>query len=56
MLIQPFPQLVELSPGYWICWPADRRRSLKIVRFREWLLKAAADDPSITTALALVGR
>jgi LysR family glycine cleavage system transcriptional activator len=56
MLIQPFPQLVELSPGYWICWPADRRRSPKIVRFREWLLKAAADDPAITTALAAFPR
>ncbi len=56
MLIQPFPQMVELSPGYWICWPADRRRSPKIARFRDWLLKAAADDPSITAALKAVGK
>ena len=54
MLVQPFPEVVELSPGYWICWPADRRRSPKIVRFREWLLQAAADDPAITAALASV--
>ena len=50
-LVRPFAQMVELSAGYWICWPADRRRSPKIVRFREWLLQAAADDPAITQAL-----
>lgn len=55
-LVQPFEQLVELSAGYWICWPADRRRSPKIARFREWLLQAAADDPAIAKALAALGR
>ena len=53
-LIQPFPQLVELSPGYWIAWPTDRRLSPKIVRFREWLLAAAANDPAIAAALAAI--
>ena len=56
MLIRPFPQIVELSPGYWVCWPADRRRSPKIVRFREWLLEAAAADPAIREALTTLGR
>ena len=55
-LVQPFEQLVELSAGYWICWPADRRRSPKIARFRDWLLQAAADDPAIAKALAALGR
>jgi len=53
-LIQPFPQMVELSAGYWVCWPTDRRLSPKIARFRDWVLKAAADDPSIVAALAVV--
>lgn len=55
-LVQPFEQLVELSAGYWVCWPADRRRSPKIVRFREWLLQVAADDPAIARAMAVLGR
>ena len=55
LLVRPFPQLVELSPGYWIAWPADRRRSPKIVRFREWLLEAAANDPAIMAARAAIG-
>lgn len=52
ILVQPFPDLVELSPGYWIAWPADRRRSPKIARFRDWLIAAAADDPAIRAAEA----
>lgn len=54
VLIQPFPDLVELSPGYWVCWPTDRRLSPKIARFRDWVLKAAADDPAIAAAFATV--
>ncbi len=52
MLVQPFPDLVELSPGYWIAWPADRRRSPKIARFRDWLVASAAEDPAIRAAEA----
>lgn len=52
ILVQPFPDLVELSPGYWVAWPADRRRSPKIARFRDWLIAAAADDPAIRAAEA----
>lgn len=56
MLVQPFPELVELSPGYWVAWPTDRRRSPKIVRFREWLIAAAAGDPAIRAAEAQLAR
>ena len=52
ILVQPFPQMIELSAGYWLVWPHDRRRSTKIVRFREWLLDAAAKDPAITAVEA----
>lgn len=52
MLVQPFPDLIELSPGYWIAWPTDRRRSPKIARFRDWLIASAAADPAILAAEA----
>jgi LysR family glycine cleavage system transcriptional activator len=55
MLVQPFPQLIEVTRGYWVCWPRDRRRSPKIVRFREWLLEQAAADPAIQRAHAALG-
>ena len=50
LLVRPFSEQVRLSGGYWIAWPEDRRRSAKIVRFREWLLEEAANDPAITAA------
>lgn len=49
LLIRPFPEAVELSPGYWVVWPEDRRRSSKIVRFREWLMAEARADPAIAS-------
>ena len=51
-LVRPFPEMVELSAGYWVCWPTDRRRSPKIARFRDWLLAAAAKDPAISAVQA----
>ncbi|MBU1348122.1 MAG: LysR family transcriptional regulator [Alphaproteobacteria bacterium] len=51
LLIQPFPQTMQLSKGYWLAWPEDRRRSPKIARFRDWLLAEAADDPEIASRL-----
>ncbi|MGA0543744.1 LysR substrate-binding domain-containing protein [Brevundimonas sp. VNH65] len=50
MLVQPFSDLVELSRGHWIAWPADRRRSPKIARFRDWLIASASQDPAIRAA------
>lgn len=52
LLVQPFPQTVELSAGYWLVWPHDRRRARKIVRFRDWLVETATNDPAIRAALA----
>ncbi len=52
LLVQPFPQTVELSGGYWLVWPHDRRRARKIVRFRDWLTATAEADPAIQAALA----
>jgi len=52
LLVQPFPQMVELSAGYWVVWPQDRRRASRIVRFRDWLLAAAAKDSAIAAVEA----
>lgn len=52
LLVRPFRQSVSLSAGYWLVWPQDRRRSRKIVRFRDWVTAQAADDPAIRDALA----
>ena len=32
------------QPSYWLVYPKDRRRSPKIVAFREWLLAQVAED------------
>ncbi len=32
------------QPGYWLVYPTDRRRSPKILAFREWLLAQAAEE------------
>jgi len=43
LLAQPFEQTVDLSAGYWLVWPHERRRSPKIMRFREWLVNASRE-------------
>lgn len=52
LLVQPVPLSVKLIPdyAYWLVWPEGRRRSPKIARFRDWILDAAAADPSIRAA------
>jgi LysR family transcriptional regulator, glycine cleavage system transcriptional activator len=37
-LVQPFAQVSTQGLAYWIVYPEHRRRSLKIRRFRDWLL------------------
>ena len=52
LLVQPVPLTVKLIPdyAYWLVWPEGRRRSPKIARFRDWILAAAAADPSVLAA------
>ena len=47
LLVRPFAQTVPLTAGYWLCWPTDRRRSRKIVRFRDWLVAEARDEAEL---------
>lgn len=44
-LVRPFEAVMPLGGGYWLVYPKDRRRSPKIVAFREWLLACVADLP-----------
>ncbi|MDP3747919.1 MAG: LysR substrate-binding domain-containing protein [Phenylobacterium sp.] len=44
-LVRPFRATMPLGGGYWLAYPKDRRRSAKIVAFRDWLLACVADLP-----------
>jgi LysR family glycine cleavage system transcriptional activator len=44
-LVRPFRTTITFSAGYWLTYPTDRRRSPKIVAFRDWVLKTVAEDP-----------
>ena len=44
-LVRPFKPTMPLGGGYWLVYPKDRRRSAKIVAFRDWLLACVADLP-----------
>lgn len=52
LLVRLFAQTVPLTAGYWLCWPIDRRRSPKIVRFKEWLVAESHNDPAIAREAA----
>lgn len=44
-LVAPFSAYAHYGAGYWLVYPADRRRAPKIRAFRDWLLEAVAADP-----------
>ena len=46
-LVQPFDAVAAFTGGYWLAWPAERRRSAKIAAFRDWVMAAAEADPMI---------
>jgi LysR family glycine cleavage system transcriptional activator len=46
-LVQPFDIMLHHDRAYWLTYRKDRRRSAKIMAFRDWLLAAIADDPAI---------
>lgn len=46
-LTQPFDAVVHIERGYWLAYPAERRRSPKIAAFRDWILDEAAGDPAV---------
>ena len=44
-LVAPFDTYAHYGGGYWLAYPADRRRAPKIRAFREWVLDCVASDP-----------
>lgn len=46
-LVQPFDAVAAFTGGYWLAWPAERRRAAKIAAFRDWVVAAAEADPMI---------
>ena len=46
-LIAPFEIDAHYGGGYWLAYPAERRRVRKIIAFRDWILAQAAADPLI---------
>lgn len=56
LLVQPFPQIVPLTEGFWLCYPAKNRCRAKIARFRDWVLAQASADPDVVAATERAGR
>lgn len=56
LLVQPFKQTVPLADGYWLCYPSSRRSVNKIVRFRDWAISMAREDPIIANAAKQISR
>ena len=51
-LIRPFDITISGVGDYYLAYPESRRRSPKITAFRDWLLKAVAEDPAVQRATA----
>lgn len=49
-LVQLFPQLLIEPHGYWLVYPEHKRNAAKVRAFREWLLKAMADEAALGPA------
>ena len=43
-LVQPFDLLVQADRSYWLVYPKARKRSAKILAFRDWVLSEIAGD------------
>ncbi|WP_163271365.1 LysR substrate-binding domain-containing protein [Chelativorans alearense] len=44
LLIQPFERICADGLGYWLVYPEGRRNAPKVRAFREWILKAVAEE------------
>jgi LysR family glycine cleavage system transcriptional activator len=56
LLVRPFEATVALAEGYWLCYPAGRRLTPKVARFRDWVLDQARADPAVIDGVRLAGR
>lgn len=55
-LVQPFETMHHHDRAYWLTYRKDRRRSAKIIAFRDWLLAAIAADPAVAGSSGTAGR
>jgi len=47
LLVRPFAVAIAQTKGFWLSYPKERRRAVKIAAFRDWLLGAiAAEAPA----------
>jgi len=44
-LVRPFDITVEQTAGFWLAYPAERRRVRKIAAFRDWVIAAVGERP-----------
>jgi LysR family glycine cleavage system transcriptional activator len=50
-LVAPFDIVANYGGGgYWLAYPAERRRVRKIAAFRDWILAQAAADPLVSAS------
>lgn len=52
LLVQPFDIVAENTSGHYVVYPEERRRSPKIILFRDWLLAEAKEDPAVQKLVA----
>jgi LysR family glycine cleavage system transcriptional activator len=45
-LVAPFDIAPHYGGGYWIAYPAERRRTRKIAAFRDWILAEGGGRPA----------
>jgi len=43
-LVQPFATTIDQGAGFWLSYPANRRRAPKIAAFRQWLMDQTTDE------------
>ena len=44
LLVRPFAVAISPAGGFWLSYPKERRRAVKIAAFRDWLLGAVAAE------------
>ena len=44
LLVRPFGVAIALTGGFWLSYPKEPRRAVKIAAFRDWLLAAVSAE------------
>src|SRR5262249_59476228 len=51
-LVQPFDLMASDGQSYWLVYPEERRNTLKIRAFRDWMLEEGRRQPAAGAASA----